>query len=55
MTIIENKVKLHNERMMEEVEDDISELTTERFNEGLKHVAKKHKEKYKFILARYRL
>ena len=48
--ILETKESLHQERMREEVEDDLGELTIIEFNNALKKVSSTHREKYKFIL-----
>ena len=48
--VMEEKKRQHFHRMQERLEDDIDELSEERFNEALKAVAIKHKDKYKFIL-----
>ena len=46
----ERKKALHEERMLERIDNDLEELTYEQFQESLQIVAKKHKNKYSFIL-----
>ena len=48
--ILKRKEELHAERMEEEIGEDIEELSREQFDDALKHVSKKHSEKYRFIL-----
>ena len=48
--VVEAKVKLHEERMLEQVENDMDNLTREQFDKALRTVERKHKNKYKFIL-----
>ena len=49
-SVIERKLKLHEERMEERIEHDNEELSREQFEAALRAVERKHKDKYKFIL-----
>ena len=46
----ENKLRLHEARMNEQIDNDEEELSHHQFNDALNTVAKKHKDKYSFIL-----
>ena len=46
----ENKLCLHEARMIEKIDNDAEELSHHQFNDALNTVAKKHKDKYNFIL-----
>ena len=48
--IHQNKLHLHTLRMNESIENDMEELNHSQFEDALKTVAKKHKDKYQFIL-----
>ena len=48
--IIERNRLMHQERMKEEVNDDVSELCISEFQNALKKVSSTHRDKYQFIL-----
>ena len=48
--IYEKKLDLHKQRMTEHVDNDMDELNYVQFTEALTTVAKKHSDKYKFLL-----
>ena len=47
---VRRKEKLHEERMVENIENDCEELSFEMFSSALKKVSNKHKSRYQFIL-----
>ena len=48
--IVRNKIKIHDERMAEEVPENEANLTKEMFNNALERIQRKNPKKYSFIL-----